>query len=211
MSAHPSRVIGLFPTPLLHAPGLVPEGTVALLRERFLEAARQANGRSPRLSHTQILRHGDDAVLSALSSLLLPGVSEFGELLFGERLDWCIKEMWGNVLEAGGHQALHNHANSFVSGVVYLTHSHAEASLTFARGIGQSGFVFSNAHAGSRMGPFNAEKWIMPVVQPGDLVLFPSYLLHEVPPNPGPDRVSLAFNAIPRRLDAWGYQISLAP
>ncbi|HUG72652.1 MAG TPA: putative 2OG-Fe(II) oxygenase [Steroidobacteraceae bacterium] len=211
MSAPTSRVIGLFPTPLLHAPGVVPEHTVALLRGQFLEAARKANGRSARLSHTQILRQGEDPLLSELSTRLLPSVTEFGELIFGEQLEWCIKEMWGNVLQAGGQQSLHNHANSFISGVVYLTRPHRDASLTFARGIGHPGFVFSNAHAGSLQGPFNADKWIMPAVQPGDLVLFPSHLLHEVPQNPGPDRVSLAFNAIPGRLDAWGYQISLRP
>ena len=45
---------------------------------------------------------------------------------------------------------------------------------------------------------------------PGDLVLFPSYLLHEVPLNHGDLRITLAFNAIPSRLDAWGYAIGLS-
>jgi hypothetical protein len=46
--------------------------------------------------------------------------------------------------------------------------------------------------------------------RPGDLILFPSYLLHEVPLNHGGERVTLAFNAIPHRLDAWGYGVSFA-
>ena len=41
--------------------------------------------------------------------------------MFGERLGWSLKEMWVNVLDTGGRQAMHNHANSFISGVVYLT------------------------------------------------------------------------------------------
>jgi hypothetical protein len=40
------------------------------------------------------------------------------------------------------------------------------------------------------------------------LVLFPSYLMHAVPPNPGPLRISLAFNAIPTGLNSWGYAVS---
>ena len=53
-------------------------------------------------------------------------------------------------------------------------------------------------------------KWIGPPPGPGDLLLFPSYLLHEVPPNHGGLRVTLAFNAIPHRLDAWGYAVSFS-
>lgn len=44
----------------------------------------------------------------------------------------------------------------------------------------------------------------------GDLILFASYLLHAVPRNEGPQRISIAFNAIPERLDSWGYTIQFA-
>ena len=40
-------------------------------------------------------------------------------------------------------------------------------------------------HAAVVSGPYNADKWISPAPSPGDLVLFPSYLLHAVPPNEG--------------------------
>ena len=43
------------------------------------------------------------------------------------------------------------------------------------------------------------------------MILFPSYLLHEVPRNQGDQRITLAFNAIPDRLDSWGYTIGLTP
>ena len=45
---------------------------------------------------------------------------------------------------------------------------------------------------------------------PGDMVLFPSYLMHAVPPNAGERRVTLSFNAIPTRLDSWGYIIGFS-
>lgn len=207
MSSSPSRVIGLFPTPLLHAEKLVTPEVVETLRERFVRSARQANAKSSQLAHTEILQPQADDGLRALSAVVGPRIAEFGELLFGERLQWSIKEMWVNVLEAGGSQALHSHANSFISGVVYLTPCHPQASLVFVKALGQPAFVFKNTHRTSATGPFNADKWIMPPVAAGDLVLFPSYLLHEVPINPGDPRVSLAFNAIPDRLDAWGYRI----
>jgi predicted 2-oxoglutarate/Fe(II)-dependent dioxygenase YbiX len=59
-------------------------------------------------------------------------------------------------------------------------------------------------------GPFNSEKWISPEPKPGDLVLFPSYLMHAVPPNAGERRITLAMNAIPSRLDSWGYTIKFS-
>jgi hypothetical protein len=49
---------------------------------------------------------------------------------------------------------------------------------------------------------------VLPKAEPGDVVLYPSYLLHEVPPNQGERRMTLALNAIPDRLDSWGYRIS---
>jgi ectoine hydroxylase-related dioxygenase (phytanoyl-CoA dioxygenase family) len=61
------------------------------------------------------------------------------------------------------------------------------------------------------MGPFNAGKYVLPEAEPGDLVLFPSYLYHEVPRNQGEQRITVAFNAIPDSLDCWGYRINFAP
>jgi hypothetical protein len=37
------------------------------------------------------------------------------------------------------------------------------------------------------------------------MVLFPSYLMHAVPPNQGDRRITLSFNAIPHQLNSWGY------
>jgi hypothetical protein len=42
------------------------------------------------------------------------------------------------------------------------------------------------------------------------MLLFPSFQLHAVPPNPGERRITLAFNAIPARLDSWGYTIGFS-
>jgi hypothetical protein len=39
------------------------------------------------------------------------------------------------------------------------------------------------------------------------MVLFPSYLMHAVPPNQGARRITLSFNAIPSQLDSWGYVV----
>jgi hypothetical protein len=99
-----------------------------------------------------------------------------GALMFGERLGWSIKEIVGQRLDGhGGAQAMHNHANSFVSGVVYLTPSHPDSQTVFFKSPGGTDFVFKNEHANITPTPFNGDRWISPPPSPGDLVLFPSY------------------------------------
>jgi uncharacterized protein (TIGR02466 family) len=201
------EVISLFPTPFLRAPATLPRPLVDALVAHFSTLALQDNNASTRLSHTEMLKPSDSSLLVDVATLLTPKLADFGALLFGERMGWSLKEMWVNVLETGGHQAMHNHANSFVSGVVYLTPTDASSRTVFMKSPGGTDFAFKNDHPGMVAGPFNAEKWIGPAPEPGDVVLFPSYLMHAVPPNAGARRISLAFNAIPARLDSWGYTI----
>ena len=118
--------------------------------------------------------------------------------------------MWVNVLDTGGLQAMHHHANSFVSGVVYLTTTHPASQTVFTKSAGGTEFVFKHEHANITPTPFNADRWVSPAPAPGDLVLFPSYVLHSVPPNQGERRITLSFNAIPSGLDSWGYTVKFS-
>ena len=204
------EVIGLFPTPFLRATKVLGSELVAGLVEHFSKSVVQANSSSPNLVHTALLRPSESPLLVEAAALLSPLLPEFGAMLFGERLGWSLKEMWVNVLDTGGRQAMHNHANSFISGVVYLTRTHTEARTVFMKAPGGTDFTFKNDHAGVATGSYNADKWISPSPEPGDVVLFPSYLMHAVPINPGERRISMAFNAIPTHLDSWGYRVSFS-
>ena len=205
-----TEVIGLFPTPFMRVPGALRAELVSGLVAHFSARAAQENNSSANLAHTAMLKPSDSPLLVEAASAITPLLADFGALLFGEPLGWSLKEMWVNVLDTGGRQAMHNHANSFISGVAYLTRTHPEARTVFMRPLGGTDFSFKNDHAGVRTGPYNAEKWISMPPEPGDVVLFPSYLLHAVPTNPGERRISLAFNAIPTQLDSWGYKISFS-
>jgi Putative 2OG-Fe(II) oxygenase len=203
-------VIGLFPTPYMRVPGALRRDLVTRLVAHFATAAYQANNASPNLVHTTMLRPADSPLLVEAAALITPLLADLGALLFGERLGWSLKEMWVNVLDTGGRQAMHNHANSFISGIVYLTPTHPDARTMFMKSPGGTDFSFKNDNAAVVTGPYNAEKWISPECQPGDVALFPSYLLHAVPPNSGERRITMAFNAIPSGLDSWGYRISFS-
>jgi uncharacterized protein (TIGR02466 family) len=204
-------IFELFPTPVMRIPALITPEAALALAERLSAAASLANQRSPQLSHTRIIRPGEDTALDAVVGQIGPHLQAFGHLLFGESLRWLVKEIWVNVLQHNGSQSLHNHANCFASGVLYLTPCDASACTRFSRPLGGAEFVFRNTHADMETGPFNADKWNAPLPAPGDLILFPSHLLHEVPVNLGVERITLAFNAIPDRLDAWGYAVGFEP
>ena len=201
------EVIPIFPTPVMRVRGLLPARLVAGLVDHFSTQALQDNNSSANLSHTATLRPADSPLFVEAAALVTPKLEDFGALLLGERLGWSVKEMWVNVLDTGGRQAMHNHANSFISGVVYLTRSHAASQTVFMKSPGGSDFAFRNEHAGTTAGPYNADKWVSPEPAPGDVLLFPSYLMHAVPPNPGERRITMAFNAIPTRMESWGYTI----
>ncbi|MEO6747643.1 MAG: putative 2OG-Fe(II) oxygenase [Caldimonas sp.] len=204
------EVIGLFPTPFMRVAGALPAELVDGLVEHFKPLARRDNNSSQNLSHTEVLKPADSPLLVETARVVTPKLADFGALLFGERIGWSLKEMWVNVLDTGGRQAMHNHANSFVSGVVYLTPTHPDARTVFMKSPGGTDFAFRNDHAGATPTAYSADKWVSPAPEPGDMVLFPSYLLHAVPPNPGERRITMAFNAIPSRLESWGYAITFA-
>lgn len=201
----------LFPIPLLRCSGVLPEALTNELANSIRDNRFEKNLRSDQLFHTDVADPETNPRFRALAELAAPKMEDFGFLMFGERFKWTVKEMWTNVLEAGGSQAMHAHANSFISGVFYLTPSHPSCRTVFIRAPGGTDFSFRHHTRTAQLGPFSAGKYVLPEANPGDMVLFPSYLYHEVPRNPGEQRITVAFNAIPDSLDCWGYRIRFAP
>ncbi|HEU4812871.1 MAG TPA: putative 2OG-Fe(II) oxygenase [Xanthomonadaceae bacterium] len=107
---------------------------------------------------------------------------------------------WFHVTRRGGYFGLHNHPMATWSGV-YCVSAGGEAP-----GHADSGaLVFVNPHATSQMfkdgSTLNMQRPYSTAAQrfqlePGQLVLFPSWLLHEVRPFHGDgERITVAFNA----------------
>lgn len=201
------EVYRLFPTPFLRAKATLEPRLVAGLVAHFAAQATRDNTSSKNLAHTEMLQPGDSPLLGEVAAAVTPKLVDFGVHLFGERLPWALKEMWVNVLDSGGRQAMHNHANSFASGVIYLTPTDPGSQTVFMKSPGGTDFTFKNDHKGMTPNEFCADKWVSPAPEPGDMVLFPSYLMHAVPPNQGERRITLSFNAIPSALKSWDYLI----
>lgn len=205
------KTIDLFPIPFTICRELLDLGLVERLQDRALAAQKEDNARSGLLSHTEMISPGQEPLFAEVVELVSPEVAAYGDQLLGGDFRWTVKEMWMNVLETGGSQFMHTHANSFVSGIIYLCEPDPSSRTIFSRGAGGHDFMFRHDVTEGKANKYNAERWMVPDVGPGDLVLYPSYLLHGVPPNQGPRRFSLALNAIPDRLKSFGYEIGLAP
>jgi len=148
----------LFPIPLLRSPGLLSPALNAAAVAAIRNARIENNLRSDQLFHTEVADPRDNKLFQEIAELAVPKLVDFGFLLFGEKLRWTVKEMWTNMLETGGNQTLHAHANSFVSGIIYLTPSHPACKTVFMRPLGGSDFSFRHHTRSAAMGPFNAGK-----------------------------------------------------
>ena len=201
------QVSSLFPTPLMIVRDAISETQCMFLIELFESQIVTKNASSPNTFHTKIIESMTSSEYSSILEIIMEHVENFGQLLFGEKLSWKIKESWLNKILTDGFQPMHNHANSFSSGIIYLTETDRSSPTLFHKHIGSSSYSFENDHDDIQLHTFNATCWKTPSMTPGDLVIFPSYLVHEVPRNSGGVRYSMAFNTIPDRLIAGAYSI----
>jgi Flp pilus assembly protein TadD len=102
--------------------------------------------------------------------------------------------VWGVVLERGGHQTPHIHPSAWLSGVYY-----AKVPAAIAAGDGPAGWLeFGGA---DRSFPSASEPHVVRTrPTEGTLVLFPSYFHHRtIPFDADGTRVSIAFDLVPSR------------
>lgn len=201
------QIENLFPTPIMRLEKALPDAMMEALEKRIRNSQKVSNAQTDLLTHTEPLSTAEINEMTDFKETLAPYLNDFGFLLFGEYLEWSIKEMWMNISTTGGHQLIHSHANSFISAVIYLTDIHPSARTIFHRSMGGSEFVFSNKHKDSATTPYNADRWVPDEINRGDIILFPSYMLHAVPPNQGAQRITIALNALPDRLKSWDYEV----
>ena len=120
----------------------------------------------------------------------------FGGSKERNEVEFKITQSWLNVSRVGslGHHE-HTHPNSYISGVFYINVDETRDGITFINEFNSRKGIEVVA---SEYNTFNASEWIYPVKE-GELVIFPSHLIHYVKPieTGNFDRVSLAFNAFP--------------
>lgn len=101
-----------------------------------------------------------------------------------------ITQSWQNHSKKGQWHHRHAHPNSWISAVYYLAADAESDKIYFHRNQGYDRLIFAPV----TLNPFNSDLWWLPVTA-GDLVIFPSSLIHHVAPvETDTTRISLSLN-----------------
>jgi len=135
-----------------------------------------------------------DPAFSDLESALAPHVTAFTrELdldLAGRRLG--LDSLWVNLLAPGGHHAAHIHPQSIISGTYYVKLPPGAAGLKFEDP--RLPLMMAAPPRKAKASRTN-RSFVEMHPKPGDVLLWESYLRHEVPVNNGrSERISISFN-----------------
>lgn len=103
-----------------------------------------------------------------------------------------VDSIWINVLEPGGHHAAHIHPHSVVSGTYYVDVPDGASAIRFEDP--RLPMMMAAPPRRSRA-QRNAQTFVSVVPKPGTLLLWESWLRHEVPVNQAKSsRISVSFN-----------------
>ena len=135
-----------------------------------------------------------DPAFAALGKAIDPHVAHFARALdfdlAGEMLQ--LDSLWINILEPGGHHAAHIHPHSAVSGTYYVAVPDGASAIRF-----EDPRLALMMAAPPRKSRSRAENRTFVSIAPrqGTLLLWESWLRHEVPVNTASDaRISISFN-----------------
>ena len=105
----------------------------------------------------------------------------------GFRVTGC----WANFNPKGSFHIPHHHPNNFLSGVYYVRVTEGAESITFHEPRPQTDLISPSVRKANQ---YNAKEHSIGV-QPGRVVIFPSWLVHSVTPNTSDQiRISISFN-----------------
>jgi len=200
----PDQTESLFPT-LIYRASLPNSGRL----NHELEQAASALAESDMAGRRWCLKHGYAGYTSYGSLADLPERSEpFARLKrlieqrarrFARDLHWDLRggkplcdSMWVNVLPEGGSHSSHLHTNAVLSGTYYVRTPRGCSGLKFEDPRLDRFMAAPPRRARARQ---ENRVWVTLPAEQGYLVLFESWLRHEVAPNPSDaERISISFN-----------------
>ena len=136
-----------------------------------------------------------------------PTIAELCDRLAPHLLEFCrsvdfdmrglkpvIDSIWINVLEGGGCHTGHIHPNSVISGTVYVDVPKGASAIRFEDP--RLAMMMAAPPRVSKAAQHNRH-FVYRQPSPGTVILWESWLRHEVPVNMAPeDRISISFNAV---------------
>lgn len=134
------------------------------------------------------------STFEALEKKIRPQVLKFAQSLFWdfEPLDLKISTMWVNVMPQGTSHSFHHHPLSVISGTFYVKVPKGSSGIQFEDP--RLSLMMATPPRNSKTPPSQLPHFSLNP-QEGDLVLFESWMKHQVPPQPvKSERVSVSFN-----------------
>jgi len=128
-------------------------------------------------------------VLSKVKKFITTSLNEYGKQVYRAKYTFKITQSWVNMSKVGEFHHEHMHRNSIFSGVLYVNTAKGDG-IRFKRGFEQNSFELKY----EEWNQFNSPVWSLDA-NIGELVLFPSFLYHDVPEVLSGERISLAFNS----------------
>ena len=196
------EIISLFPTPLLKV-SLPP--TLSKIIPWFNKQPMRGNTQDKnqdvfgQISQNTYILNND--ICEDLRNIILKHALELGNLLGYDYEDYRFTQSWISYKHPKQSHERHTHTNSLISGVFYYDSPSPLNSLPIIFHKSISSFNTPVLHpkiTNTNNTPFSTD--FIPIeCQPGNLILFPSYLHHSVPENTTDKvRKSLAFNIVPK-------------
>lgn len=139
----------------------------------------------------------EEDIFAKTKELILEEIASYVKNIYKPKNDVevYITQSWLNITKPGGFHHMHNHTNSFLSGVLYLQAGRNYDGISFYDPMDDQIVLATEAYT-----PFNGAGYRIHVGT-GDLVIFPSWLWHSVD-KIGSDRsdlrISIAFNTFVR-------------
>jgi uncharacterized protein (TIGR02466 family) len=132
--------------------------------------------------------------LENLNSEIKAHVDNYVKQIMRVSHELYITNSWINVTQPGEQHIIHTHANSVLSGVLYISVNNSNPTISFNR-MTAPYLLHSMA---DEYNPFNSMEWNVDVAD-NNIVLFPSTCYHYVKRNESNNtRISIAFNTFAR-------------
>jgi uncharacterized protein (TIGR02466 family) len=184
-----TKIMDLFPTPLY----------LTNINKPLSNNQKEYLLNAPKIENMGNLRGEDGYVLNQpmfaeLKDFIMQCIKEYIYSVYGNpNIDVYITQSWANYTKPKEFHHKHSHPNSFISGVFYVNAKPKEDMIKFYKDK-PAFFDFTNKQPNN----YNSQD-VAILVETGDLVLFPSNFVHEVPPTTSNEtRISIAFNTFIR-------------
>jgi len=137
--------------------------------------------------------------MSSFKKFVLDSVNSYCNDVLEVNTDLFITEAWVNQTNSGYSEHMHNHGNWYVSAVYYVNYNKEKHSpLEFQNNKHKSTQLPYLLLKPENFNKFNAMGFVMHDVNEGNLIVFPSHIEHGFNNNQGNDRISIAFNFLPK-------------